>query len=405
MTESAPQAAQQAEAKTLKKRQAEENKAIKDAQIAKTKAFHNEAAALGAGDIVVKEGDVLLVNRDGVDYKVGFDKVIDSLPICGPSATKDDLTGDFEYLGEINPNDLNTYVDNWPSASTGNKLYESSSEIDNIGYEAPLYKLSGKDDPNQTWEKFKAVGNYVTYIDANGNEQYGQIEEWYEFTDYDDGREFFVVIEVQGIPEEDITLTNKTKLANACIPGLEQVVMSGDTSGWGIHCDGAQSTFMGAGIKANIVRCESVSYFDERMYAKGGINVGNHIYFADEYDEWNSDDQGQISNVYRIQFGDYKDEGKATDISKVENIYFKSGDEYADDYGGMISGCNTLYFSRNEETENPTQISGLTKLYFTANDGATDAYEAKAELTGLSRISVNANFESNIVSQLPELPD
>ena len=234
MTESSPQAAQQAEAKAL----------------------------------VVKEGDVLLVNRDGVDYKVSFDQVVDSLPI----------------------------------------------------------------------------------------------------------------------------------------PGLEQVVMSGDTSGWGIHCDGAQSTFMGAGIKANIVRCESVSYFDERMYAKGGINVGNHIYFADEYDEWNSDDQGQISNVYRIQFGDYKDEGKATDISKVENIFFKSGDEYSDDSGGMISGCNALYLSRNEETDYSTQISGLTKLYFTDNLGTNDAYEGKAELTGLSRLFVNANFDSNIVSQLPELP-
>ena len=350
--------------------------------------------------------DLILVNRAGVDYKVKFDGVVDSLPFCRPSVTKDDLTGDFEYLGEINPNDLNTYVDNWPSASTGNKLYESSSEIDNIGYEAPLYKLSGKDDPNQTWEKFKAVGNYVTYIDANGNEQQGQIEEWYEFEDYDDGREYFVVIEVQGIPEEDITLTNKTKLANACVPGLAQVVASGDTEYRGIHCDGDQSTFMGAGIKTALLTCKGVSYYDDRMYAKRGINVGNHIYFADEYDEWYlPSDQGRISNACRLDFGDYKDQGRATDIAGVENIFFKSGDEYSTDYGGMISGCNTLYFSRNEETENPTQISGLTKLYFTANDGATDAYEAKAELTGLSRLSVNENFESNIVSQLPELPD
>ena len=456
MTESSPQAAQQAEAKALKKRQAEQNKAIKDAQIATIEAFHNEAAALDAGDIVVKEGDVLLVNRDGVDYKVSFDEVVDSLPICGPHVTKDDLTGDFEYLGKVNPNDLNTYVENWPEASTGNKLEGSSTELEYINHEGPLYKLSGEGNPNrhhETYAKFKAQNQYVTYIDAAGDEQRAKIREWYEFVDWET-RIGFVAIEVQGIPEEDITLTNETKLENACVPGLEQVVMSGDTSGFGIHCDGNQSTFMGAGIKANIVRCESVSYFDGRMTANGGINVGNHIYFADEWDEWKSDNQGQISNVYRLDFGDYKDEGKATQISKVENIYFKSGDEYATDYGGMIAGCNTIHLNRNEETDNPTMITGVTKLYFEENDadgihdhvaksqvtglavlgmeaglvtgvnklrfseddeaepaaitGLTNlrfSADSEAALTGLTKIRVSENFDSNIVSQLPELPD
>lgn len=432
MTESSSQAAQQAEAAALKERQAQESKAIKDAQKAKTKAFHEEAVSLDAGEVVVKEGDVLLVNRNGVDYKVEFDEIVDSLPICGPSATKDDLTGTFEYLGEIDANDLNTYVDNWPGDSTGNRLQGSSSELENIDYEAPLYKLSDKGDPDRTFEKFKAVGNYVTYIDADGDEQQGQINEWYEFTNYDDddgpyGRVCFVVIEVWGIPKEDVTLTNDTKLKNACVPGIEEVLMSGDSAGFGVHLDGQQSTFMGAGIKANIIHCESVSYFEARMYAKKGINLGNHLYFASEYDDWYSGDQGQISNVYRIQFGDYQDQGKATDISKVENIYFKSGDEYANEYGGMISGFNALHFRRNEETDNSTQLTGLTKLRFTDNDDTGDAAEVtglkrvagdEVEVTGLKRVVMdegmivslsavvaNTDLQSNLVAALPELPD
>lgn len=416
MTESSPQAAQQKEAAALKERQAQESKAIKDAQKAKTKKFHDEAAALSAGDIVVQEGDLLLVNRNGVDYKVSFDEVVDSLPICGPDVTKADLTGDFEYLGEINPQTLDTFVDGWPfGSSTGQKFEEGSSELADISYEAPLYKLSGKGDPDDTFEKFKAGGNRVTYIDANGDEQEGWISEWYQFEDYDDGRADFVVIEVWDIPEEDITLTNDTKLKNACVPGIQQVLMSGDTAGFGVHLDGEQSTFMGAGIKARTIRCESVSYFEDRMYAKGGMNLGNHLYFAGEYDDWYlPEDQGQISNVYALRFGDYKDQGKATDISGVENIFFKSGDEYANEDGGMISGFNSLHFTRNEETDNSTMITNVTKIHFADNYDTGDLAQVtgvkqltmnEGSIVSLSQVLANTGLESNLTAALPELPD
>ena len=414
-------------------RQAQQSKEIKDKQKAKTKAFHDEVAALGAGDVVVKESDVLLVNRDGVDYKVSFDEVVDSLPLCGPFITKEDVTGDFEYFGYIDPATLDTFVDNWPSTSTGQKFKEGSQHPSESWQEAHLYKIDC-DYETEVFQKFQYSFDYVSYIDADGNEQEDQIKEWYRFEDYDNGRQEYLLIEVYGIPKEAITLTNKTKLSNACVPSIEQVIRSGDTSGMGVHLDGSESTFLGAGIRANIIRCESVSYFDDRMYAKNGMQLGNNIYFANKYDDWYTSDQGQISNISALRFGNYKDEGKATDINGVENIYFKSGDEFANDWSGMISGMNALHFSRNGETDNSTQLTGLTKLRFTENDDTGDNAEVTgltklrfsendttgdtAEVTGLtklfmdegeiysvSRLMANSGLDSNIVAQLPELPD